>query len=367
MELTPKIIAGLFVALILGALSRSFALAAGLVLIVLAADYLSVKDNRERSIRALGRLAAQVQKAVSRRPRLSLAASALVSGGIAFLATAVLVGDGTSRATVSAGPITLEIPPTWRSTSAQPLDPAVDFTQAITLVPKQGTTREALVAGMTTGGGPSYLPADLRHGLADSTPPREMVGLGDLVALRYRNLTVKPGTQPLTLYAVPTDRGVATLACISQESVLQSDCERIVGSMTLTEATPLEIVPDADYTTGLDRIIAELNERLSRGRHLLRSASTVVGRAAAAEGIADGYAEGADSLDEVEAPSQTKDAAMAIADAMAEAEEAYEGVATAAVANDRRAYRVAAKAVEASERQLRQALTALHAFGYGAN
>ena len=65
---------------------------------------------------------------------------------------------------------------------------------------------------MVDATGPTLLPASFRARLSGQ-PEGDPVALGDLDALRYEGLQPKGASRPVTVYAVPTTDGVATVTC----------------------------------------------------------------------------------------------------------------------------------------------------------
>ncbi len=175
-----------------------------------------------------------------------IAAAALVLAIVGFLVGKGGGGgeeqpQGTSSA--QSGAITITYPSSWERSSSAPEIPGVEFTNPITVGPK-GQPNNRLTTGLVDASGSTLLPAAFVKSLGADPDTSDTVRLGDFQAYRYRNLDPGGFTPALTLYAVPTDKGVATVACTAdaaQAAQFLPECERAASTLELDGAKPFDL------------------------------------------------------------------------------------------------------------------------------
>ena len=217
----------------------------------------------------------------SRAPR----SRCLVVLGLAGAAAGYVLGSGGDDSgtasdplanSASAGTVGLSFPAGWRRVSEEPGIPGARFDQPVVLAPASGRAR--LVAGQVAATGPALLPAGLLARLPGGAPDGEPVHLGRLEALRYRNLKPRGLDGSLQLYAVPTTRGVATVACTTpagpEAASFLANCESVATSLQLSGAKPYALGPDPAYARTLSTTLGKLDRARAPAAARLRRADT---------------------------------------------------------------------------------------------
>jgi predicted Ser/Thr protein kinase len=309
----------------------------------------------------------------------------LTGGGIALLAVlsgaaalgGFLIGSGGSDSEQAAGPsfgssasagsIELSFPDGWRRVSEEPEVPGVRFKDPIVLA--AGSPRSArLVAGQVAATGPALLSAGLTRRLAGGSPGGQPVRLGGVQALRYRGLEPRGLAGALHLYAVPTTRGVATIACTgpagAQGAAFRRDCEGVATMLRLRGAEPYPLGPRPEYARSLGRTLGTLDRAVSSGAAALRAADTPDAQAAAAGGLAGSYRRAGDAVSATETSPTEAAANRSLARALERTGSAYAAAADAARANDDAAYADAGRAVSKERGAVRRALEGFERLGY---
>jgi serine/threonine protein kinase len=303
---------------------------------------------------------------------------ALVVAATAVLAVAagLLVGDRESstpapsrpapRLASSAGndALALRFPEPWRQTNRPPAIEGLDLARPVAL--DAGTGGAGVVAGRTTATGPTLLPAAFVKRLADR-PAGEPVRLGAVQALRYRGLRPGESGPALTVFAVPTSRGVATIAChapAAAAAAFEADCERVAASLELSGAKAYALGPQAGYARRLDRALTALAAARSRDRRALAGAKTQGGQARLAGALAAAHDRAADALARLAVTPADAGAHAALVAAVRRARGGYARMARAARRHDARGFAAGERTVRDGDAMLRKALAALKDLGY---
>ena len=308
----------------------------------------------------------------------------LTGGGIALvavlgLAAAVggfLLGSGGNDAdqaaepfgnSASAGTLQLSFPAAWKRVSEQPQVPGVRFKEPIVLA--AGKPQGArLVAGQVAATGPELLSAGLARRLPSGSPDAQPVRLGGVQALRYRGLAPRGLTGALQLYAVPTTRGVATIACTGPAgtagAAFRRDCESVATTLRLMGAEPYPLGPRPEYARSLRRTLGALDRARRSGTARLAGADTPDAQAAAAAALAGSYRRASEAVAATKASPADAAANRSLAAALERTGSAYAAAAEAARANDEAAYADAASAVSKAQSAVRRALDGFEQLGY---
>ena len=288
-----------------------------------------------------------------------IAAAALILAVAGFLIGKGGGGDEQPEGTTSAqsGAISLSYPSGWDRVGATDL-PGFQFTNPIAVGPKSETSNR-LTTGLVDAEGPTLLPAAFVRSLGDDPDRGDTVRLGELQAYRYRNLDPGGFDPALTIYAVPTDKGVATIACQAdpaQAARFLPECERAASTLELEGAKPFDLGPGRDYIGRLNGTIDKLQTGRERQLRALKSAKTPGAQAKAAGNIARAYDGAARSLDRGSVSPQVAATNGAIAGALKDAGKAWGQVRDGAADADRGRYRAGERAVEKAEARLSKAL-----------
>jgi serine/threonine protein kinase len=257
--------------------------------------------------------------------------------------------------------VALRFPSDWRPSGNVGDIPGMTFADGLALESVDGT--RVLLAGQTEGEGPTLLPAAFRAELDGPVGAGEPVSLGDVEALRHRDLRVTGFPSPITAYSVPTSRGVLSVACYGTAAV-EAECASVAATLEPLRSEARSLGPDAEYARGLDATMKRLNGQHLRERDRLRRARTARGQAriAAAAGSAFTAAQrrvAGLSPGPAETPVNRR-----IAAALVDGAQAYQGLASAARRRDRADFDRAKRAVTRAEDDVREGLAALEPLGY---
>ena len=305
----------------------------------------------------------------SARRRVALAVSivgtAVILGAAGYLAGSSGGGRETGGRTVAAGSLRMEIPSTWRRTPAVPDVPGLELQGAASFAPGGSSAGATLIAGTSDGRGPTLLPAAFLARLSRPPTTDDAVVLGDLEAYRYRDLRPRGLRGRLTMFVVPTENAVATVACLGPSgggSV--GACEQAAGTLTLEGARAIGVGARAAYAKPVDEALTRLGGRRTSDRKELREADEPARQASVARELARAYDDARLALSRAPAgPAEQPTHSDLLRDTRKTAA-AYRGMASAAGAADREAYGRAAEAVTRGERAIARDLRSLRRVGY---
>ncbi|MEA2479772.1 MAG: hypothetical protein QOJ07_1694 [Thermoleophilaceae bacterium] len=300
----------------------------------------------------------------------------VAAAAIAAIAGGYLAGhSGGSKAkapsgqsSATSGAITIAYPNNWERVGAGPGGPAggqalpgYTFTNPIAAGPK-GQPGNRVLAGIVDAGGASLLPPGFIKSLGAQPNRDDTVKLGDLEAYRYRNIDPGGFTPAVTIYAVPTDKGVATVACeadAAQAAQFMPDCERVASTLQLEGAKAFPLGLGKDYTNLLNGTLKKLGGERDAGKAALRSAKTPAQQAAAAGKVSAAYAAASRALGRASVSPQVKDQNAALVAALGQAAKAWGQVQSGAAKADRGTYLSGERAVKTAEKAIAKALAAL--------
>jgi hypothetical protein len=202
----------------------------------------------------------------------------------------------------------------------------------------------------------SLLPADVVAASAGDLPAprlRELEGRG---AWRYELPGSRPSTRLVAL-ALPTTRGVVTIACEADAASIGragEECEGAMGGLRLDRASELTPAPETAVRTVLPTTVARLNRQRRSGRRALAATRSPHGRSEAARRLARAYVTFADRLRPLAAGEARR-----LTVAGAELAHAHRALAIASRRRDARSAERAGKAIETGERRLAPLLAAV--------
>ena len=312
---------------------------------------------------------------VPTRPAEKRGMSGAVIGGIAAAAVVLAIvgflvgkggGGGDSQpegtSSVQSGAITITYPSSWQRADDTPEIPGFEFTNPIAVGPADQPNNR-LVTGLVDASGASLLPAAFVKSLGADPDRSDTVRLGDLQAYRYRNLDPGGFNPALTIYAVPTDKGVATVACTAEQAQAAQflpECERAASTLEIEGAKPFELGVGRDYTERVNTTLERLQNGRSRQVKALKSAKTPDQQARAAANIARAYDVAARSLSRAPASPQVASANDAVVSALNDASDAWNEVSDGAAKADRGDYLAGGRAVKKAEAHVGKAVDALN-------
>lgn len=298
-----------------------------------------------------------------------IAAAAVVLAVVGYLLGSSGGGESAPEGSnsVSAGNVRLTFPDTWTEEQSVPDVPGLEFADRIELVAPGGEPSAGLVAGQTDATGPTLLPRQLLERLGEPPSAEDAVRLGEVEAYRYRGLEPEGLDGRLTLYVVPTDKGVATIGCVADGAGADealADCESIATTLELRDAEALPLGPSQAYADALNAALSRLNTARAGGTATLRQARTPDGQSRAAGSLQRAYRAAAQAMDSAPAGPREADANAEIVSALGDTADAYERLASAARAGDAGRYNSARSAARRGEARVRRAVAALARLGY---
>ena len=304
------------------------------------------------------------QKRMSPALIAAVAAAALALAVVGFLVGKGGGGESQPEGTTSAqsGAIAITYPSSWERVDQVPELPGFEFTNPIVVGPK-GQADNRLVTGLVDASGPTLLPAAFVKALGADPNRTDTVRLGDLQAYRYRNLDPSNFNPALTLYAVPTDKGIATIACQADPATatrFMPECERAASTLKLEGAQPYDLGPGREYVDTVNGTLDKLQSARTRQVAALKSAKTPAQQAKAAGNIARAYDGAAKTLSKAPVSPQVASVNDAIVAALNDASDAWTKVADGADAADADDYNAGERAVKKAEKQLAAALDDLN-------
>jgi hypothetical protein len=290
-----------------------------------------------------------------------------VAGVLAVAAAAVgaLAGRGGSaeavplRSSAANAGLAMSFPDRWSQSPSTPEIPGIAFQDPISLATSTG--EDAAVAGFIEGSGRSLLPPSFLARLDREPATTDRVKLGALKAYRFRDLRPRGLARGLTLFVAPTSVGVASVACIGEDS---GDCERMAGSLRLLKGRALPLGPSAGYAKTLAAEVRRLDSRRTAARRDLAAASTPAGQASAADRLSSAFKDAADRLARATPGPADKAVNTAIVSALRVGRTAYAAMAEAARASDAAGFAAAGADARSAESRLRAALRRLKDLGY---
>jgi hypothetical protein len=276
-------------------------------------------------------------------------------------------GEASFANSASAGYVELSFPAGWQRLASAPAIPGLRFSQPLALAPAGATSTsgQRLVAGEVSASGPSLLPGAFTAALNGPLPRPEAVRLGALEAYRYSGLSVPGLDGQLTLYAVPTANGVATVACLSSTTAAPApECARIAATLKLSGTTAFGLAPSPRYATALGHTFGTLRSAAGAGTARLRAASSASAQAAAAAQLATAYSSASSGLGRLAVSPAVQSVNASLASALAALGRDYAALAAAARAGDEAAYARAGRALTSDRTRAANALAALRQAGY---
>jgi len=303
---------------------------------------------------------------------LAALAAAVVAAAVGFLLGGGSGGSGEAFSnTASAGYLELSFPAGWQHLASAPAIPGLAFSQPLALAPVAagaggaGSGGERLVAGEVSASGPSLLPAAFTSALSGAPPHPEAVRLGALEAYRYSGLSVQGLAGALTLYAVPTAGGVATVVCLGPGAAAASaQCSQIAATLKLNGVSAFGLAPSTRYAAALARVFATLNGAASAGAVSLRAATSASAQAAAASRLATAFSSASSAVGRLAASPAVQSLNASVASSLAALAHGYSALAAAARAGEEGAYAAATHAIAADRARAASALAALRQAGY---
>jgi len=300
-----------------------------------------------------------------RRRRLIIAVGCALTGGIALgVLVALLTGGGPAALDAKAGigELGFDVPATWQETTP-PAVPGIPAEAALGVSAPGGTLMAAMVSDATA----DLLPEDLVRAIEGKRPKPDAVKLGTHEALRSSDLRVRGVEGRLTVYAVPTNLGAATVLCLDRADAPETfaeTCRRSAATLRLTDAKSLKLAPQPGYARDVSKALSELGEQRGRIDAAMRTTKSDRGRAGLLADAALAYKAAAKALGKIAPGPRERAAHEALTDAVGVAGRAYERTASAARRSDRVAYEARGKELADALRLAVEAQNTLKSIGY---
>jgi hypothetical protein len=249
-----------------------------------------------------------------------------------------------AAAVVAAGHgLRLQGDPEWTALRTAPAVPGFPQARTIGFSPQRGA-QGVVVAALLPVSTPSLLPAALAQ---DAGRP-DAITFGGQAAWRYSGL--QSGRWSLDVVALPTTRGVVTLACgVTDGDTAVPDCLSGIRSVRVPGGAVVKPRADLAFQQRLAALLPAMNKIRVDARTDLRRASHPKGQAAAARRLWRAYQGAAVALRPVLPPSG---APTALPGSLTNASQAYRRLSIAAGHRDFGAWRRASRAVRTAEAQL---------------
>jgi serine/threonine protein kinase len=293
---------------------------------------------------------------------------------LALLLVAAVFGlgmltDGASDAgptRVSAGNLTVDLPPAWTAVKSRRSGvPGLRLADPVVLKPRESPGDASVVVGLSSAIGKTLLPPALRRtpeGPAKGTP----VSLGTLEALGYLDLDTPGSTDPLAVFASPTDSGVATVACRPHRrgTEFSETCQRLASTLELNRGKAFPLGPSPALAAVLRRQFATLTERRAALRRRLDAAGKAERQAAISSELATAFRRTAHTLSTRQVTPQSAAGLAGVVGSLRSTRDAYKELATAARREDAGAYERAKAKVAEGENMVDRRLVNMRRLGY---
>jgi hypothetical protein len=254
------------------------------------------------------------------------------------------------------------VPEGWTKLAAVPEIPGIDLADPVAFAPggKGGGDAVVLGAVRSSADNSTLLSTGLIKN-AGTLPERAAVQSDSgLQGYRYRDVRVQGLDRPVTLYAVPTSTGVATLACLAPQAV----CDASANTMELVSAKAFPVGPSKDYASAVSGALGALDRAVKSGQGKLGAAKTPKQQGAAAGALGAAYAKAAATLGGLDVSPADKLANAQLVGGLKATAAAYGKAAKAAGKHDKGAFAKAGKAVRAGQATVTKALAGLKSAGY---
>jgi hypothetical protein len=298
----------------------------------------------------------------------------LVAGAVIAAVIGFLIGGGSGGEETGGGPpvvaansasLNLKVPEGWSQQPTVPNVPGLGIADPIAYAPEGRAETVVFGAVPEKADNSTLLSEDLIAAAGGVPEDREAVSLGpdDLQAYRYRDVRLEGVDRPLTVYAVPTTEGVATVAClVGAEGT--ANCDAIANTVQLGSGEPFPVGPNPDYAENINGAIGKLSKSVDKALPRLQRAKTPSAQADAARDLRTAYRSASKTFAGFELSPADRTANAAVVAALNATAGAYGQAAAAAADNDKAAYRKAGQALEKAEKQTNGAITGLARAGY---
>jgi hypothetical protein len=271
-------------------------------------------------------------------------------------------GGGTPTVVAASPDVKAKVPSGWSKLGSAPAVPGMDLAEPVAFAPggKAGGDLVELGAVRKSADNSTLLSTGLIKA-AGTLPAKEAVEVsGGMQGYRYRNLRLSGFSRPVTVFAVPTSAGVATLACVGA----QATCDASINTMQLVSAKAFPVGPSSDYAKAVGGALGTLRKATKSGQAQLGSAKTPKAQASAANGLSAAYGKAAKTLGGLSVSPADKLANQQLVSGLNATAKAYSSAAKAASKHNKSAYAKASKDVATGQKSVAKALAGLKSAGY---
>ena len=263
---------------------------------------------------------------------------------------------------VSADGVELALPAGWAAAES-PEVAGVALTNGIAAESEDASLAVGRVAKPTW---PSYLPAGIRDRLsADALGAPEHVTVDGADGLRYGDVTLRGVDGRTTLVTLPQDGYTTLLACRSADADQLADCEKLAGSVSLSDREPYALTPPKAWVSALGGTVAALNRARTTGARDLRRATTVPAQARAARATAAACRSQLGKLRRAQTSPHVAPAHAGVVEALAATCASWTRLAAAAKPGAAARFNAAKRRLASDETKLSDALGRLRTVGVG--
>ena len=143
------------------------------------------------------------------------------------------------------------MPASWRQLDPAPTLAGLKLRDAVA---GDGGSPAPFVAGRADGEGPTLLPPAFLRSLGES-PKGEAVRLGSAGAYRYTDLRRAGEGEPVTVFTVPMEADVATVACSGADAKV---CDAAAASLTVPNQRERPLGPSKGYAKAVRGVLGSI-------------------------------------------------------------------------------------------------------------
>ena len=258
----------------------------------------------------------------------------------------------------------LSVPVGWRPAEDVTLA-GLDLQRPIAQRPPRAARDEAVVAGLTDTTNASLLPSEYVATVTNQRLEPEPVDLPAGPALRYSDLRQRGSSLPSTLYAIPTSKGVATLACRGAPgSSVAKACGAIAETLEVEDARVYSPPPRDEFAKAVNPVLGRLAKDEATLGARLKDAKTPKRLATHLGGLEAAYGRAAQGIGKLEPAPFERDATDSIQASLKRLQGLYGTLTTAARQRQQSRYRATSRRIENARAAFRQSVRQLERLGY---
>ena len=239
--------------------------------------------------------------------------------------------------------------------------PGMALRRPLVVTPPRAGPGEGIVGGLSTTDNPSLLPDAFRARLDNDPPKPRSIKLPAGAALRYGELEPKGSGAPLTVIAVPTSGGVATLIC--KGSAVERNCDAIAQTLDV-QGKVFSPPPRAAYAKAINAAVTDMTRGEARAGTQLRDAKTARAIAGPLGALERTYGDAAKAVGRIGTAPFEREPTRAIAVRLGTLRDLYGRLSAAASAKHRVAYARLQSEAERVRKALGPELERLRALGF---